>query len=238
MKQLGKDFLKGKIDIKSMSSELRMRLVYSALTLLITTTIALVASKQLIFLLQNQMPFDVTFIQFSPAEVIMLSLKIILLFGVYTASPVILYNLLAYKLKKTNPSRKRNLIIWIGSLYALSLLGIFAGYYLILPFLFYFLLGFNSGVATVNLSISGYTTFCLSVLTFTGLLSLIPGLSYAINKFKLSLPKLPLKKILITALISSIIFIAPSELLSILGFSGMLVALYWLFRYTNRLLNR
>lgn len=238
MKQLGSDYLKGKINFKSMPLELRMRLVYSALTLLITTTLGLVGSKQFILLLENQMPFDITFIQLSPAEVVLISLKIILIFGIYTASPVIIYNLLAYKWKKTNRSYKKDLIIWIGSIYALSMLGILAGYYIILPFLFYFLLGFNSGVAAVNLSISGYVTFCLSILLFTGLLFLIPGLSYAINKFKINLSKLPLKKILITALISSIIFISPSELMSVLCFSGMILALYMLFRYTNRLFNR
>jgi Sec-independent protein secretion pathway component TatC len=182
------------------------------------------------------MPFKINYIQLSPAEIFTSSFKIALFFGLYVVGPFILYSVFKYFLSKREMFSKKNTNIMLLKLFIAFSFGVLAGYFFLLPMLFYFLLGFNIGVAIISISISSYVTFCLSVLLFTGLLFSIPVISKMVKSFKLEVPDFSWKQLSVIAIGSSALFIFPTELFSIMFFALMLLALWQIFKLVNEVI--
>jgi len=157
----------------------KIALIHCISALIICITLGLVLSKAIIELFKFQIPFITTnFIQVTPGEIFISSVEIAVIFGIILSAPIIIHNYIKLKIKpKTEQDKKFCYLIVILAFSAFILAVLFA-YFVLIPIALYFLLGFNSGVASLNLVISNYVSFCIQIIFLTVLIFEIPVITY------------------------------------------------------------
>ena len=146
---------------KSVQEEYKTAIVYSIIALSIAFVLGLFFSGGLIKILQAQAPFTIKFINIAPDEILITSLKVAASFGIYLASPFILYRLIMPKVHQHKTLTKKFLIMIIAGGFLSFTFGLLFAYYALIPSILLILLGFNGDLATTSFSISKYVSFCL-----------------------------------------------------------------------------
>ncbi|EKE04758.1 MAG: Sec-independent periplasmic protein translocase [uncultured bacterium] len=151
------------------NTRLKIAICYSCLALLVTFTLGLLFSGNIIKILQLQLPFTVNFLQSGPDEIFVASLRVATFIGLYLAFPVVAYQFARIKFDNKGENEKSFLILAsVG--FILFTFGILFAYYALIPSTLFFLLGFNSDVATASFSISKYVSFCLNTILIGGII--------------------------------------------------------------------
>ncbi|MFH0703145.1 MAG: twin-arginine translocase subunit TatC [bacterium] len=210
MNQYVKDYTKFKTEI-----------THFFVVFVLASTVILVFSRQLIKILLMQVPFTINFVQLTPAEIFLSSLKIAVLTGFYLSFPVIIYYL-----KKFN---KKILFTSLMSGFLLFAAGILFAYYVAIPLLLLFLLGFNSNLAHINISISSYVSFCLQVILIIGMAFELPVFCILLVKTRFISSKKLIslwKYVFIGALAVSFIIASSLELFAQIMFAGIILFFY------------
>lgn len=218
MSRLGKEIS----SIHNILGKYRREIIYSSLAFFVASIIGLMLSRLIIKTLQSELLNVVNFVQLAPAEILTSLLQIAFFVGLYLSSPVILYHLLKIKFKTTK-------FLPVLLIFILFSLGILFAYYILLPFNMYFLLGLNSGLAGVNISISSYIAFCLKLIFITGMVFEFPVIFWALAKLNLlDYKKLSScwKPVAIGALIISIVFSLSSEFFDLI-FSTVTILIFY-----------
>ena len=187
------------------------------------------ASKGFIDLLKAQAPDNVIFIQFSPTEVFFNSFEVALLLSLCLSLPFILYKYFLYKHPKINDIDKKLLINSLIGGFFLFLLGVMAAYYVFIPASLYILLGYSSGIATLNMSISNYISYCLNFIIIIGIIFEFPLYSIILKKTKfINYKKLTinLKKILIGIGITAFILTFSTPIFTFIFLAVTILLLY------------
>jgi len=150
-------------------SELRNRIVVSAVALLVGVLVAVVFNDRVFDLLLGpltkaaklgDLPESATkIITFSPAEPFLVSLKVWAYVGVLLAAPVIIYEFWAFVGPAFAPMRRRQLIPIVAACAFLFLGGVAFGYLVVLPRGLAFLLGFNGDFFQVQNRAADYFSF-------------------------------------------------------------------------------
>lgn len=149
-------------------TELRNRVLISALVLAVGIVIGFYGALPFIELLKHMAPSSIVFIQLSPGEVLMASVRISFYAGVALAAPVILYNLLRFVLPGLT-GREKAIVVWsVLSGTVLFALGVVFAYFFVVPTAIQFLVEYGQSVAETHLSIANYISFCSSLLFVTG----------------------------------------------------------------------
>lgn len=224
MSQFVKDYLNNELIRKN-----KMFFSYSTLVFGLAFIVLLAFSREIIKVLEFQVPFSVHFQQEKPFEIFNSSLKITLLTSIFLTSPVITF--FAYKYNFKN-FKKLNPQIISSHFFALCLLFLtgasFACFILIRPLLF-FLLGFTTNLASINLNLADYISFCLELMFICGLIFSFPVFPSFFASTSLVDSKdlvKHFKQAAITAVIIALILVSPSELITILLISFLIIIIY------------
>lgn len=149
-------------------TELRNRVLVSAAVLVLGLILGFYVSLPFINILKHMAPSSIVFIQLTPGEVLMASVRISFYAGIAFAAPVILYNLLRFVLPGLM-GREKAMVTWTvlgGTLLFLG--GLVFAYYFVVPTAIQFLVDYGQSVAETHLSISNYISFCSSLIFVTG----------------------------------------------------------------------
>lgn len=231
--------------------ELRNRLMWASLAVVITTAIAWFFNRDLLnaFLDLAKRNFPtVKFINTDVTQSFGIYFELSLQAGLLLASPILVYHVLAFMAPALEPETKpgeagheeelkmlgsirRSLVFFIPLIALFFLAGIAFAYYLVLPPALRFLLGFGEGQFDTLPNVKTYVGLCAKVMFWAGLVFELPMIMFLLAKIRI----LTWKKMagwwkwaLVLSLVAAA-FITPSpEILSQAIISIPVFGLFWL----------
>lgn len=172
--------------------ELRWRIIYSLIGILVGTAVALYFSDFFVdkvllypakianFKLQNLRPFGQLFLYFQTAMII----------GLILSFPNVVYQLWKFIAPALKQNEKKY-IKWIVLFTTFCFIcGVVFGYYLMLPVTLKFAAGFGTVSIANNFSLDEYLSIVLSIILGAGLVFELPMLSFFLSKIGILTPKL------------------------------------------------
>lgn len=168
----------GEMTILEHLIELRNRVLVSAIALVIGVMVCFLFWENILeFLLEParaEMGPDFTLASFSPTDRIVALFKIGLYGGVILASPVLIYELLAFIVPGLTGKEKRILFFGAGGAILFMLAGMAFAYYIILPQSLGFLLNLADDNVRDVIGIQQYTDFVTRIVFWVGLAFELP----------------------------------------------------------------
>ncbi len=165
--------------------ELRTKIIFSVISLVISTTIGFYLSRDIIKLLTDIAPKDTSFFQIKPGEFFFSSVKVSFYCGILLSSPIILWQLASFIFPGLKPEEKKLTIpILIGSPF-LFLCGSLFAYNFIAPSMLNFLFGFGENIISTSISIENYISFTLMIMAMCGCTFLLPAIIFTLAGLKI-----------------------------------------------------
>ncbi|MEC7835676.1 MAG: twin-arginine translocase subunit TatC [Chloroflexota bacterium] len=173
--------------LSSHLDELRRRLTWSAIIVVIFTAIAFIFHQQLLRLLMepasgfpgvpNQKPVytDLT-------EFIGIAMKASLLAGIFASMPFLLWQVSMFISPGLNSTEKKYLYILMPISVIIFILGAAFGYFVLFPPAVKFLITFGSDVATPMIRIGNYVSLMLSLLFWMGVIFELPIVLFFLSR--------------------------------------------------------
>ena len=167
--------------------ELRRRLTYAALSVLVTTAVAFVFHEQVLVLLMEPAQQFVNIPGGKPiytelTEFISVAAKTSLLVGLFVSLPFVLYQIVMFVAPGLNPKERRYLYVLMPASLLAFVIGAAFGYRVLFPPMVNFLLDFGSDVATPLISIRSYVNLMLTLLFWMGVIFEIPVVTFFLAK--------------------------------------------------------
>ena len=161
-------------------SELRRRIIWSALAVGVGAAIGFAAGEPVIAFLRAALPAGTPALVFtSMGDPFAIRLRIAFVLGIILAMPVLLYQLWAFVAPGLTPSEKRTLRPWIPLALFFFVLGVTVAW-IILPFAIQFLLAFTDDTTLIaTLAAPPYFDFVTTMFLVFGLLMEFPIVLYA-----------------------------------------------------------
>ncbi|MCB9009340.1 MAG: twin-arginine translocase subunit TatC [Ardenticatenaceae bacterium] len=176
----GQDTLLGHLN------ELRIRLTYIAVALLVTTAFSFIfAEPMLQFLLgpyAKSIGGVVELQTLEPTEGIETFFKMSLLSGAFLSMPIILYQFWQFVVPGLTSSERRYIYIFLPSALLLFALGILFAWFVLIPAAVYFLANFLGTIFKTDWTPSGYIGFVLRMLFWIGIAFEMPVIVYFIAR--------------------------------------------------------
>ena len=184
----------GAAPLRSHLVELRRRLTYAAISVLVTTAVAFVFHEQILILLMEPAQQFVDIPNGKPiytelTEFISVAAKTSLLVGFFISLPFVLYQIVMFVAPGLNPKERKFLYILMPVSLLAFLAGAAFGYRVLFPPMVNFLLTFGSDVATPLISIRSYVNLMLTLLFWMGLIFEIPVVIFFMAKIGLVTPE-------------------------------------------------
>ena len=184
----------GAAPLRSHLVELRRRLTYAAISVLVTTAVAFVFHEQILILLMEPAQQFVDIPNGKPiytelTEFISVAAKTSLLVGFFISLPFVLYQIVMFVAPGLNPKERKFLYILMPVSLLAFLAGAAFGYRVLFPPMVNFLLNFGSDVATPLISIRSYVNLMLTLLFWMGLIFEIPVVIFFMAKIGLVTPE-------------------------------------------------
>lgn len=195
----------------------------------ISFCLSLIFSKKILIHLEKMCPIDTTFIQNSPTELFFLIIKITILSTIILSLPTILYQTIKYKTQGVIDDIS---LKWYRSLIGAILLFIFSvviALKIIIPGLLFLFSAITSGVSQMDLNITKYISFCLSIIFSTTLVIFAPYLAYIFENTVIKELALKYKKPVIWGLFSTAAFIIlPEDIISLFILTAFIIFSYFI----------
>jgi sec-independent protein translocase protein TatC len=226
----------GKMSFFEHLVDLRKRLINSAIAIALGAMIGVSISQKVIGFISRPMQealrkqhLDDRLIYTSPAGLINIIITFGIYIGVVLAAPYVLYQVWLFIAPGLYKHERKAVSVFIGSSVFLFLAGISFGYFIMLPYMLDFLVGFQGSFRPL-ISINEYFDFILIVLLGLGVIFEMPVLIFFLALFGIVTPKFLWKNlryaILIIAVVAAIITPTP-DALTMLIFMAPMVALYF-----------
>lgn len=162
-----------KLTIIEHLEELRQRLIWSVLALLVATAFSFIFTGRLMeILLIPSGGIKPVFLK--PTEMFITYFKVALVGGAALAMPVIVYQAIKFVVPGLKSGEKKFLYVVIPSASFLFILGIAFGYLVLLPFALRYLLTFGGDIASAFISIGEYISFVTTLLLWMGVAFELP----------------------------------------------------------------
>lgn len=175
----------GMMTLREHLVEFRWRLTISVVAILVCS-LAFWPFKDFIFdLLQSPLGQDVHLQQIEPTEAFFSFFKVAVLGGIGIASPVVLYQIMAYVSPGLYPNEKRIFYASIPAMLAMFFVGVMFCWFVILRFTLNFLTGFAPEDINTELSIDSYVSFVARMLLVVGLVFETPFAIFLLAKFRI-----------------------------------------------------
>tara|TARA_B100001123_G_C15196449_1_gene981534 strand:- start:301 stop:1050 length:750 start_codon:yes stop_codon:yes gene_type:complete len=175
------------LPVKQHIVELRKRLTWAVLSVVICTALAFVFHQQILTLLMepargfssipNEKP-----IYTEMTEYLGIAMKVSLLAGLVLASPFVLLQLGLFVSPGLKPVERRYLFAMLPISFAAFILGAVFGYRILFPPAVKFLLTFGGDIATPYIRIGNYTNLMLTLLFWMGIVFQTPVVLYFLSK--------------------------------------------------------
>ena len=168
-------------------SELRRRVMYSAIAVFITTVIAFIFHEQILTLLMQPAQGFTDIPSGKPiytdlTEFISTAMKASLLVGLLAAMPFVLYQMVMFVSPGLNPSERRYLYALMPAVVIAFILGAAFGYRVLFPPAVHFLLSFGSDIATPYIRIGNYVSLMISLLLWMGVVFETPIVLFFLSR--------------------------------------------------------
>ena len=154
--------------------ELRKRLIISIIAIIVGFSISYSYSETLFKILARPLPPNTTFTFIRLIEPFFTYMKVSLLTGIFLASPVLIYELLAFIAPGLHEKEKRWVWPIIVSSSVLFMGGVIFGYFLVLPFGYSYFISFSSDTIKPMLSMDEYFSFTTKFLLAFGIVFEMP----------------------------------------------------------------
>ena len=182
------------VSLGSHLTELRRRLTYAALSVLVTTLVAFVFHEQVLILLMEPAQQFVDIPNGKPiytelTEFISVAAKTSLLVGLFVSLPFVLYQVVMFVAPGLNPKERKYLYLLMPASLLAFVVGAAFGYRVLFPPMVNFLLNFGSDVATPMISIRSYVNLMLTLLFWMGIIFEIPVVIFFLAKIGLVSPE-------------------------------------------------
>jgi len=227
----------GKMSFFEHLVDLRKRLINSAIAIVIGAGIGVTISQKAMDFISRPMQealrkqhLEDKLIYTSPAGLINIIITFGIYIGVVLAAPFVLYQVWLFIAPGLYKHERKAVTTFIFSSVVLFLAGISFGYFIMLPYMLDFLIGFQ-GPFRPLISINEYFDFILIVLLGLGIIFELPVLIFFLALFGIVTPKFLWKNlryaILIIAVVAAIVTPTP-DATTMLVFMAPMVALYFL----------
>jgi sec-independent protein translocase protein TatC len=227
----------GKMSFFEHLVDLRKRLINSAIAIVIGAGIGVTISQRAMDFISRPMQealrkqhLEDKLIYTSPAGLINIIITFGIYIGVVLAAPFVLYQVWLFIAPGLYKHERKAVTTFIFSSVVLFLAGISFGYFVMLPYMLNFLIGFQ-GPFRPLISINEYFDFILIVLLGLGIIFELPVLIFFLALFGIVTPKFLWKNlryaILIIAIIAAIVTPTP-DATTMLVFMAPMIALYFL----------
>jgi sec-independent protein translocase protein TatC len=227
----------GKMSFFEHLVDLRKRLINSAIAIVIGAGIGVTISQKAMDFISRPMQealrkqhLEDKLIYTSPAGLINIIITFGIYIGVVLAAPFVLYQVWLFIAPGLYKHERKAVTTFIFSSVVLFLAGISFGYFVMLPYMLNFLIGFQ-GPFRPLISINEYFDFILIVLLGLGIIFELPVLIFFLALFGIVTPKFLWKNlryaILIIAIVAAIVTPTP-DATTMLVFMAPMVALYFI----------
>lgn len=151
--------------------ELRRRLITAIIPWLLLCIAGFFAAGRVLAALKG--PVEQLVI-LSPGEGFLIHLRLGIYLGTALASPVILYQAVAFVQPALTRQERRQLLLSLPAAFLLLLLGVAFGYWVILPFVLKFFLSFTGPDLVPLISVSSYVSFVIGTVAPFGIVFQLP----------------------------------------------------------------
>lgn len=172
-----------KLTIIEHLEELRRRLVVCAVSVVITTVVALLFVNRIFEILLAPAPTGFKMIYTEMTEMLTTYFKVGILSGVAASLPVIVYEFVRFVAPAMTRQEKRYFFILLPGVVACFLGGVTFGYFLLLPWTVKYLLTF-SDIAEPFIKVGSYVSFVSTMLFFVGLAFETPVVLFFLAKIR------------------------------------------------------
>jgi len=162
-------------------AELRNRILWSGLAIVVGTAIGFAFGDQIILLLRAPLPANVTLAQIDLTDGFAIKLQVALVAGVILAMPVLLWHLWRFIAPGLTATERRAVLPWIPIALAFFAVGVTVAY-VVLPFAVTFLLSFLQVGVTPLINIRSYFDFVSSLFLAFGILMEFPILLIGLSR--------------------------------------------------------
>lgn len=216
--------------------ELRRRILWSLLALLVGVAAAFAFSRSL--LRAVEWPLRGTqLVILHPLELVYSLVKLSVVAGAVLASPVILYQAIAFVLPALTRQERRYLFRYLPAGLLLFLAGAAFGFFVFLPFVLRFALGYATDLVRPELSLERYLTFVFSMTLPFGILFELPVITLVLVRLDILTPETLIRgrkwALLATVVIAAIF--APPDMVSPILMSLPIYGLYEVSIWVARL---
>lgn len=166
--------------------ELRGKLTYAAIALLVATVISFLFADQLLLFLMEPYtasnPAGAALQTLRPTEGLETYFKVSLLAGFVLAMPIILYQFWTFISPGLTPGERRYIVFFIPAALALFLLGLAFAWFILAPAAIYFLANFMPDVFRAEWTGQEYISFITRLLLWIGLSFQLPVVIYVLAR--------------------------------------------------------
>lgn len=150
--------------------ELRRRLIYSVIALVLTTPASFSFVNPLLIELKSRAPAGVQFISIKPTEMFEVYIRVALISGFILALPFIILQILLFIRPALKPNESRGLYIILISATLSFLIGGAFAYFVLIPPSLKFLLTFATDIATPYIRIGDYISLITRLVFWVGVI--------------------------------------------------------------------
>lgn len=207
--------------------ELRKVLIQSAIILVVLTAVCWFVSDKLLDFLVKGLPLESLYFT-SPVEAFSARLRVSFVVAVMIAAPFVLFKIWAFIAPGLFSHERRRVYPLVITSSALFYVGVLFCYFVLIPVVLKFLLGFSTDILNPLISVNSYFTF-VSRLCFTfGIVFQIPIVVLLLSAMGLVTPQLLLKSwrygVVVIFVASAIL--TPPDAVSLVLMAGPIVMLY------------
>lgn len=176
----------GNLTLLGHLNELRIRLTYVAVALLVTTAFSFVFAEPVLQFLLGPYAASINGVvelqTLEPTEGIETFFKVSLLSGAIFSMPVILYQFWKFIVPGLTRDERRYVFIFLPSTLILFALGILFAWYILIPAAVFFLANFLGTIFKTDWTPSGYIGFVLRMLFWIGIAFEMPVIVYFVAR--------------------------------------------------------
>ena len=164
----------GKLSVLGHLAELRKRLIRSLIAVVITSILSFIFYKQIFDILIFPAPQDINLQAIKMTEMIGATMRVSLFSGIILAMPYLTYELIMFTSPALTRREKRYVYLvlpWIALMFAA---GVAFAYFILIPRITGFLIGWGSDIVTVQPMFSDYINVVTRLLLVVGLVFELP----------------------------------------------------------------
>ncbi len=170
--------------------ELRRRIIVAISALIAASCLSFPFASRILTIIQSPSAGLIDKLAFfSPQEALVVHVKISVCTGIVISMPVLLYEIWAFLSPALENKRKVHVVAFLTASMCAFIAGSAFGFFVIIPPVLRFLLGFSNSALEPVISISHYTSFVTVLVLGCGVIFEMPVVSYILSKIGIINPK-------------------------------------------------